>query len=402
MGIDDNTLLNEAHVREADVQSQELYELVAKWRGKEIDLGTLPGGCTIANIKILLEAKTRVLPERQKLIGLSVQGGKAAKDENTLEQLVLKGKRGPVKFMLMGTPEAESFVDPSEKTGLPEVFDDFELDVTAISEEWRRSVQNSENLRKFTAKTQVHLINPPRQGKRLLVLDLDHTLLDFSSREEVIDRLSMAEAASIMKRPHLDAFLAAVYPFYDLVAWSQTSWRWLEIKMVELGLLTHPAYRFCFVLDKTSMFHVESTKGNGSLFKHQVKPLQLIWTKFPHWNETNSVHVDDLSRNFALNTGNGVKIKAYYRNAEGASEDKELVYLGRYLVRLATCGPAAAGAGTTVVGVGDAGGEGGGGGENGGKDHRYWRDEAKRREGGGEGGGGSGGGGGGASSGGSA
>lgn len=34
-----------------------------------------------------------------------MQGGKAAKDENTLEQLVLKGKRGPVKFMLMGTPE---------------------------------------------------------------------------------------------------------------------------------------------------------------------------------------------------------------------------------------------------------------------------------------------------------
>lgn len=27
----------------------------------------------------------------------------------------------------------------------------------------------------------------------------------------------MAEAASVMKRPHLDAFLAAVYPYYDLV-----------------------------------------------------------------------------------------------------------------------------------------------------------------------------------------
>jgi len=40
--------------------------------------------------------------------------------------------------------------------------------------------------------------------------------------------------------------------------------------MVELGLLTHPAYRFCFVLDKTSMFRVESNKPDGSLFKHQV------------------------------------------------------------------------------------------------------------------------------------
>lgn len=40
--------------------------------------------------------------------------------------------------------------------------------------------------------------------------------------------------------------------------------------MVELGMLTHAAYRFCFVLDKTSMFHVESDKPDGSLFRHQV------------------------------------------------------------------------------------------------------------------------------------
>ncbi len=42
--MDDNTLLAEAHVAEAQVQSQELFELVAKWRGEEIDLGALPGG----------------------------------------------------------------------------------------------------------------------------------------------------------------------------------------------------------------------------------------------------------------------------------------------------------------------------------------------------------------------
>ncbi len=46
------------------------------------------------------------------------------------------------------TKKAEIFIDPSEKEDLPEVFDDFDLDVTALSEEWRRSVQNSENLRK--------------------------------------------------------------------------------------------------------------------------------------------------------------------------------------------------------------------------------------------------------------
>ena len=46
------------------------------------------------------------------------------------------------------------------------------------SEEWRRAVSNGENLRKFTESTTVNVINPPRDGKKLLVLDLDHALLD--------------------------------------------------------------------------------------------------------------------------------------------------------------------------------------------------------------------------------
>lgn len=29
----------------------------------------------------------------------------------------------------------------------------------------------------------------------------------------------------------------SVYPFYDIVIWSQTSWMWLESKLVELGVL---------------------------------------------------------------------------------------------------------------------------------------------------------------------
>ena len=95
------------------------------------------------------------------------------------------------------------------------------------------------------------------------------------------------------------------------------------------------------------------------------------------------MHIDDLSRNFALNVGNGIKIKvrfstsllwlfrvcvslastfplvpttpaskhthhqppthptnlplekAYYRDAAEAGDDKELLWLGRYLVHLA-------------------------------------------------------------------
>jgi len=78
------------------------------------------------------------------------------------------------------------FVDPSEKDDLPDVLDDFELDFNAGSEEWVNHKAKEDNLQKFTESTAVHIINPPRkiissgQYKPLLVLDLDHTLLDFS------------------------------------------------------------------------------------------------------------------------------------------------------------------------------------------------------------------------------
>lgn len=46
---------------------------------------------------------------------------------------------------------------------------------------------NGENLKKFTENTTVYIMNEPREGKPLLVLDLDHTLLDFSSRQLMED-----------------------------------------------------------------------------------------------------------------------------------------------------------------------------------------------------------------------
>ena len=134
----------------------------------------------------------------------------------------------------------------------------------------------------------------------------------------------------------MDEFLTAVYPHYDLVVWSQTSWRWLETKLIELGMLANPGYKFCFVLDKTSMFTVTSTRRDGSSVTHHVKPLQLIWSKFAdRWSSKNTVHIDDLGRNFALNLGSGIKISAYYRKKSSARRDAELLGLLRYLEELA-------------------------------------------------------------------
>jgi ubiquitin-like domain-containing CTD phosphatase 1 len=146
----------------------------------------------------------------------------------------------------------------------------------------------------------VHIINPPRissdnKCKPLLVLDLDHTLLDFSVRtlqENGHSAHSVGSAndtvANNLKRPYMDEFLTWCYKYYDLVVWSQTSWRWLEIKLTELGMISHPGYKICFVLDKTSMFKIVSSQRSGKKVEHSVKPLQIIWSKFPHWSSQNT------------------------------------------------------------------------------------------------------------------
>ena len=83
------------------------------------------------------------------------------------------------------------------------------------------------------------------------------------------------------------------------------------------------------------MFAVTSTSRSGKKVKHYVKPLQIIWNKFPGvWGPHNTVHLDDLSRNFALNLGNGLKVSAFYRKKQG-KKDAELAGLSVYLEKLA-------------------------------------------------------------------
>ena len=82
------------------------------------------------------------------------------------------------------------------------------------------------------------------------------------------------------------------------------------------------------------MFRITSQRRSGEEIQHHVKPLQIIWSKFPQWSSANTVHVDDLARNFALNRGSGLKIKAFHRK-KGGRRDLELLGLTKYLEQLA-------------------------------------------------------------------
>lgn len=275
-------------------------------------------------------------------MGLTLSENKKAKitEDHVLGDLRGK-KKDPFKLecLIMGTPEDDIFVDPEDVECLPDVVDDFDLDLSPGSEEWIQHKANENKLQKFTTSTQIHIMNEPRDAKPLLVLDLDHTLLDFSSKrlQQATSYAMGAATAATMKRPYMDEFLTRCYRFYDLVVWSQTSWKWVEVKLTELGMLTNPGYKICFVLDKTSMFSVTSTKRDGTTYKHHVKPLQILWSKFPNrWGPHNTIHLDDLSRNFALNITSGLKVTAFYRKKH--KWDSELVRLAMYLQQLAEGG----------------------------------------------------------------
>jgi len=181
----------------------------------------------------------------------------------------------------------------------------------AFAARWRANRRNRALLDAFVAKTTIDWIAPRRPGAPLLVLDLDHTLVDFDQ----------SSSHAVAPRPHLHRFLEETSRTYDLAIWSQTSWRWLELKLTELGLLGGESsryYRIVFVLDKHSMLCVASKhRASGRDVRHRVKPLEIIWRKCPDvYSSANTVHVDDLSRNFVLNPGSGIKCKPYHRDVD--------------------------------------------------------------------------------------
>jgi len=221
-------------------------------------------------------------------------------------------------FVLVGTPErdqlaAPSACVPSSIRGCS--FDDYGYDSTT------RDGVHLERLQDKIRTTEFRIIQQPRPGRRLLVLDLDYTVFDCREGSLGIEEL---------KRPFLDPFLVETYKKYDIVVWSQTKWKWVEMKCTELGLLTSPSYGLCFVLDQSSMFSVSRRDRSGVKSEHAVKALEVIWSNFSSlWGPHNTLHVDDLSRNFAMNPKNGIKVSAY--RVSKRHKDTELLLLRKYL-----------------------------------------------------------------------
>jgi ubiquitin-like domain-containing CTD phosphatase 1 len=77
---------------------------------------------------------------------------------------------------------------------------------------------------------------PVSARKKLLVLDLDHTLFN-----NTVDKL---EPVVETLRPYMDMFLERAFKNYNLVLWSASSMRRIKRKLEKLGLQDQKYYKY--------------------------------------------------------------------------------------------------------------------------------------------------------------
>ncbi|XP_038065125.1 ubiquitin-like domain-containing CTD phosphatase 1 isoform X1 [Patiria miniata] len=290
--------------------------VIVKWNGKEYSIPDVSVSDTVLDLKCMISKQTGVLPERQKLIGLKLKG-KVPPDDTVISALQLKAS---TKLMMIGTRE-ETIAAANEKPkDMEEVIDDFDIEDEEIQTERREEFLGK--IQRRIRDYEIKILNEPRADKKLLVLDVDYTLFDHRS---------VAEHALELKRPFLHEFLTSAYKHYDIVIWSATSMKWIEVKMKELGVSSHQDYKIAFMVDSGACISVQTPKYGVV----DTKPLGVIWGKFGQYTSANTIMFDDLRRNFLMNPQNGLKIRPFRQAHKNRDKDKELLRLARYLEDIA-------------------------------------------------------------------
>lgn len=98
------------------------------------------------------------------------------------------------KFTLIGTPQGHEHKDPTA-LDLPDVFNDLDIDFSAdpnsdAVRKFKNDSRNKRKIREAVAALNVNLMNPLREGKRLLVLDLDYSMFQYHSRIRILTTVS--------------------------------------------------------------------------------------------------------------------------------------------------------------------------------------------------------------------
>ena len=156
-----------------DSESSGVCTFNIKWNGKDVE-AAIEATETVAGLKRVLEITTNVLVKKQKLLGLKTRAGKPATDETPVSELLIKPNQ---KIMLMGTAEAQLEALAAQELVEPhvQVHDDF-ADETEDAEpvELAKRPEVQEKLARRIKAAIIKEMNPPREGKKCAVFDIDY------------------------------------------------------------------------------------------------------------------------------------------------------------------------------------------------------------------------------------
>ncbi|KAL0277050.1 UNVERIFIED_CONTAM: hypothetical protein PYX00_004470 [Menopon gallinae] len=300
------------------LKMDDTLKITVKWSGKEFEINDLTGNDSVEKLKMSICRETGVRPHRQKLLNLKYKA-KPAEDSCKLSSLNLKPG---FKIMMMGSLEEDISQVNVLPDSMPEVVNDLDIEDEEVA------IEHMEvNLSKIEKRVKEYKIIErckSRPGKNLLVLDIDYTLFD---------NRSVAECGAELMRPYLHEFLTSAYEDYDIVIWSASSMKWIEEKMKLLGCANHPDYKIFFYMDQLAMISIQTPKY-GLV---NVKPLGVIWGKYPQYTAKNTIMFDDIRRNFLMNPNNGLRIKAFRQAHLNRDNDRELLKLSQYLKCISSC-----------------------------------------------------------------
>jgi len=158
--------------------------------------------------------------------------------------------------------------------------------------------------------------------RKLLVLDLDQTLIH--ATEERLDRDEDFKLFEyhVYKRPHLDEFLEFAFSTFDVGVWTSSGEQYAQGIVSEVFRVKHPAFLFSSL--RCTLRRDFDTGGHVP-----VKRLSKLESRGYKLDEI--IAVDDTADRHNDNYGNLVHVAEY----NGEHNDEELLLLRHYLAVLA-------------------------------------------------------------------
>ncbi|HYQ23113.1 HAD family hydrolase [Stenotrophomonas sp.] len=157
-----------------------------------------------------------------------------------------------------------------------------------------------------------------RRERKLLVLDLDETLVHASAHE--LDRPADARVVGyhVYKRPHVDAFLDFAFAHFDVGVWTSSGQLYTEPLVA--WLMPGRTLEFLWSSQRCSIARDWETGGHSS-------EKRLYKLKRLGFSLEQVAGIDDTPEKYAKNYGNLVQVQEFV----GDLGDDELLHLPRYL-----------------------------------------------------------------------